>query len=207
MIRHSVASFVLGFVAIALMYGLYVILPSYVTGQYKRSTLVSIILPQVSPSPTPSPTPGLMPATLIIPKLKIQAAVEPVGVTETGNMDVPKNAADVAWYSYGVWPSQEGNAVIAGHYDTPTGAPAIFYRLRTLKVGDEVEVISENAIHSVFEVSEVSTIPYDKMPNEEIFKSKPGKNLNLITCGGIWDMTKKTYTDRIVVYTTLKAAE
>jgi hypothetical protein len=73
-----------------------------------------------------------------------------------------------------------------------------------LEAGDEVVVISENAIRSIFVVTDKATIPYDKFPNEEVFKTRPGKNLNLITCGGIWDAKKRTYLDRIVVYTTLK---
>lgn len=193
---------------------LYVVLPQYLVSKFApaqslRLNPVSQLVwlapdPTPTPSPTPSPTPGLTPATFILPKLNISTAVERVGLTETQNMDVPKNTANVAWYMHGKMPGEEGNSVIAGHYDTATGKPAIFYKLRILEVGDEVIVISENALKSVFVVAEKATIPYDKFPSEEVFKSRPGKNLNLITCGGIWDARKRTYLDRIVVYTTLK---
>lgn len=181
---------------------LYIVLPKSVVTKFFPGE--GMLTQAPLPSPTPSPIPGLIPVTFIIPKLKIQTAVELVGVTETGNMDVAKNAANVAWYQWGPKPSEDGNSVIAGHYDTPTGKPAIFYKLGTLAVGDEIEVISENAVRNIFVVTEKATIPYDQFPSEHVFKNKPGKNLNLITCGGIWDTKKKTYTDRIVVYTTLK---
>ena len=191
------------------MIGLYVILPNLVVQKFTPAGgphlgFFNLSIPSPTPTPTPSPTPALVPVTLIIPKLKIQAPVEQVGLTPTNNMDVPKDAADAAWYMHGPKPAEEGNAVISAHYDTPTGKPALFYYLNKLEVGDGVEVISNNAVHSTFVVTEKSTIPYDTFPNEFVFKSKPGRNLNLITCSGIWDPRKKIYSDRIVVYTTLK---
>lgn len=213
-IKRIFVTFCLSFGAVLAMLFLYVFLPQYLARQFlpgEPTLLVDssfrriINNPPPSPSPTPSPTPGLIPATVIIPKLNIQAPVELVGVTDTNNMDVPKNAANLAWYMYGPKPSEPGNAVIAGHYDTPTGRPAVFYNLTKLEKGDEIEVISENAVRSVFVVTETASIPYDQFPNDLVFKSKPGINLNLITCGGIWDAKKKNYSERIVVYTTLKS--
>lgn len=214
MVRHTVVAFFLAFFAIILMGLLYVVLPQYLVNRFSAepaSPLLTRIrgtfpLPaaSIAPIPEPTPSPRLVPATIIIPKLGIQTAVEQVGLTATDNMDVPKNAANVAWYQYGPKPSEVGNAVIAGHYDTPTGKAAIFFRLRSLKAGDEIEVVSENAIRSTFVVTELATIPYNQFPSEHVFKTRAGKNLNLITCGGIWDPKRKTYVDRIVVYTTLK---
>ncbi len=193
------------------MFLLYVLLPDYLVTHFARSrsltTSLATLMTHSTPLPTPFPSPALVPVTIIIPKLGIQTAVEAVGLTDTNNMDVPKNAADVAWYMHGPKPSEEGNAVIAGHYDTPTGRPAIFYHLRILEIGDEIEIISQNGVHSTFAVVEKSTIPYDVFPSDYIFKTRPGKNLNLITCGGLWDSKKKVYSDRIVIYTTLKEAK
>ncbi len=203
MVKRFITTFFLGFGAIAAMYFLYVILPHFLVNTFAPQTTTKLSILPV-PTLVPIPTPGLRPVTIIIPKLKIQTAVEAVGLTETNNMDTPKNAANVAWYGFGVKPGEAGNAVIAGHYDTPTGKPAIFYKLNELEVKDEIEIISENGVHSIFTVNEKSTIPYDVFPNEQVFKTRPGKNVNLITCGGVWDIAKKTYKDRIVVYTTLK---
>lgn len=216
-----ITSFLASFFAVFVMIFLYIFLPIYLLETFAPQTAEKIhditpvkeiretfnIAPvQPSPTllPTPKPTPALIPATLIIPKLNIQAAVESVGLTPTNNMDVPKNAADVAWYMHGPSPGQEGNAVITGHYDTPTGRPAVFYNLKKLKPGDEVTVISSQALKSTFIVNEISSIPYDIFPSDFVFKTKPGHNLNIITCNGVWDRQKRIYTERIVVYTTLK---
>lgn len=210
MLRQIFISFLLSFGALISMYLLYVALPQYLVMNFGPSTSPYIktqfaqILIDPTPLPTPQPTPLLTPVTIIIPKLGIQTAIESVGLTTTNNMDVPKNAASVAWYMHGPRPSEEGNAVIAGHFDTPSGRPAVFYHLKTLEVGDEIEVVSQNGVRSTFIVSDKSTIPVDTFPEDFVFKTKPGRNLNLITCGGIWDAKRKLYTDRIVVYAVFK---
>ena len=84
------------------------IAPSSAPKAPKRSVPTSI--------PSPLPTPNEVPSELIISKLKIHADVEQVGQTKTYEMDVPKNAAHVAWYVYGAKPGEEGNAVINGHF-------------------------------------------------------------------------------------------
>src|SRR3982074_2524002 len=59
-----------------------------------------------------------VPMKLQIPSISVDSPVEQVGVDKSGNMDVPKQLADVAWYSPGVVPGQPGDAVIAGHKDS-----------------------------------------------------------------------------------------
>ncbi len=207
MLRSALASFILSFFAVTLMILMYVVLPQYLVEHYNQQASSKVQpFAAIIPSPTPRPTPGLAPATLIISKLNIQAGVEYVGLTASNNMDVPKQASHVAWYQHGPKPGEVGNAVIAGHYDTITGKPEIFYNLRKLHAGDEVVVISENAVRSTFVVTEIASIPYNVFPSEEVFKNRPGRNLNLITCGGIWDKKTKNYTERIVVYTTFKSS-
>lgn len=162
------------------------------------------ILPQQSPTPTPTIVSNLTPVTLFIPKIGVRAPIERVGQTKTHNMDVPKNAAHAAWYLYGSKPSEQGNAVINGHYDTPSGAPAVFYRLKDLEIGDEVQTISEEGNTFTFIVTAKEIHPYESFPNEFVFHTRPGKNLNLITCDGIWDPLTSIYNDRLVIFTTLK---
>ncbi|MCX8008519.1 MAG: class F sortase [Patescibacteria group bacterium] len=145
-----------------------------------------------------------VPIELRIPKLNIVTTVEHVGQTKTYEMDVPKNAANVAWYVYGAKPGEEGNAVVSGHYDTPSGKPAVFYKLKTLEVGDDVIVISEDGKETRFVVTGKEMHHYKNFPSEYVFFKKPGKNLNLITCGGIWDKKEQIYNERLVVYTELK---
>lgn len=210
MIRRTFGTFFLTFSAVVIMIFLYVILPQFLVEHFSSKDFIGKAsqsfseLALSSPLLSPSPSPELTPVTIVIPRLNINTQVEEVGVTETNNLDVPKNAANVGWYTYGPKPSDQGNAVMTGHYDTPTGKPAIFYHLKNLESGDEIEVVSKAGIHTTFTVVEVASIPYDKFPNEYVFKTREGKNLNLITCGGIWNPKTKLYSERIVIYTSFK---
>lgn len=163
--------------------------------------------PAVPATATPHPTPSILPAYLIIPKLNINSAIEPVGMTATGNMDVPKNAADTAWYKDGTVPGMRGNAVMTGHYDTVTGKPAVFYKLYSLAIGDTVTVVMGSGERFTYIVTWKDEIDYKIFPSTYVFWTKPGINLNLITCGGIWDRNAKIYSKRIVVYTTLQGSQ
>src|SRR3981081_1577001 len=69
-------------------------------------------------TPSAPSTSGRVPARLQIPKIGVDATVEQVGVDRAGNMDIPKSPNNVAWYSPGVAPGQNGDAVIAGHLDS-----------------------------------------------------------------------------------------
>jgi len=45
---------------------------------------------------------------------------------------------------------------------------------------------------------------YDPLQDAtDVFTSKTGAHLNLITCDGVWDASKKSYTKRLIVFTDL----
>jgi LPXTG-site transpeptidase (sortase) family protein len=163
--------------------------------------------PETPVSPTPTLSPVIYPERLIIPRLAIDAPVDPVGRTGSDHMDVPKDAAHVGWYSLGPTPSVRGNAVMTGHYDTPSGRPAVFYRLNQLAKGDTVIVVLKNGSRHEFVVTHKDLIPYQSFPSDYVFATKYGINLNLITCNGIWDREEKIYDQRLVIYATLKGTQ
>jgi LPXTG-site transpeptidase (sortase) family protein len=144
------------------------------------------------------------PQRLVIPSLNIGSSVEIVGKDSSGRMDVPKEDVNVAWWKYGPIPGEVGNAVIAGHFDTKTGEPAIFYDLGNLKVGDEIMTIHENGKSRTFEVYKVEKFKDNEFPLELVFGENEGKNLNLITCAGEFNSLNKNYSDRLVVFARLK---
>lgn len=140
------------------------------------------------------------PIILSIPKFNVTATIESVGLDSKNRMDIPKNFNNVAWYSLGFQPGEKGSAVIDGHVDTPTGAPAVFAQIATLQQGDSITVQdSYNKTHS-FTVIKVVTYPYDTLPLQMIFNSTDKPRLNLITCAGKWDRIAKNYSERTVVF-------
>ncbi len=142
-----------------------------------------------------------LPIRLKIPKINVNAAVEYVGLTSDGAMDVPKSPADAAWFSLGPRPGENGSAVIAGHYGWKNGIPAVFDNLHKLQKGNKLYVEDEKGATITFVVREVRT--YDQ--NEDasgVFSSSDGEShLNLITCEGVWNKTQKSYSNRLVVFT------
>ena len=95
------------------------------------------------------------PDRVVIPSLGVDANVQVVGVTVSGNMGTPTGENkynDVAWYKDGAKPGEEGRAVIAGHLDNGFGSSAVFANLDKLKKGDLIVVLSKDGSSSVFNV-------------------------------------------------------
>lgn len=143
------------------------------------------------------------PQRLIIPKLDLTAKVESVGLDQQGRMDVPKIADDVGWYDLGSKPGEKGNAVIDGHFDKVTGAAAVFYNLNKLTIGDQVITKDAQGQQYTFVVVRKTSYPYNQFPLQEVFGPSQVPQLNLITCNGTWDKTKKNYSERIVIFARL----
>lgn len=142
-----------------------------------------------------------LPVHLKIPKIGVDAPIERAGLTPDGAMDVPKDAANTAWYERGPRPGKPGSAVIDGHFDREGGAPAVFANLNKLEKGDKLTVEDENGTTITFVVRE--SRKYDPEADATaVFRSSDGRaHLNLITCAGAWDTAQQTYSNRLVVFT------
>lgn len=153
---------------------------------------------------TREPTPASVAAKPVrlrinTPEVKVDAAVEHVGKTPEGAMDVPKEWENVAWFEPGYEPGESGNSVIAGHFDSETG-PAVFYEAKKLKVGDVLEVEDERGQVTKFRVSKVELFDATNAPIYEIFGPSDEAHLNLITCDGTFDREAGQYDKRLVVF-------
>ena len=142
-----------------------------------------------------------LPARLLIPQLHIDANIQSVGHTKSGNMGAPSNFTDVAWFREGPRPGALGSAVIAGHLDNALALSGVFKKLGQLVVGDAIVVRTEGGAEIHFRVVGIQEYPYDKVPTDMLFNKKGGEYLNLITCAGSWLQKYKTYDHRLVVYT------
>lgn len=143
------------------------------------------------------------PIKLIVPKIDIETPIEETGMDEKGNMGVPRDPNNVAWFKLGYYPGEKGAAVISGHLDTKTGSPGVFYKLNTLRKGDTIIVIDLQGKQYTFFVYDLVSYDFDKLPLSQIFGSMPRPSLNLITCDGVFDKHTQNYTKRLVVYATL----
>jgi sortase A len=140
------------------------------------------------------------PVYLRIPSINVSAAVQQTGLSRKGNMGVPTNYTDVAWYKYGPIPGEKGSAVIDGHVDNGLSLPGVFKNLDRIKVGDTIIVKTAAGTERTFTVQETKMYPYKEVPTELLFNRTDRQRLNLITCTGAWLPGDKTYDQRLVVF-------
>jgi sortase A len=142
-----------------------------------------------------------VPMTLKIDSINVDARINPVGVTPSGNMDIDENPKELAWYKFGAKPGEKGNAVIAGHYGWKNGVPSVFNDLNQLEVGNKISSFDDKGQEIIFAVTRTELYKPDQ-DAIDVFKSKDGKShLNLITCQGSWNNSARTYNERLVVFT------
>jgi sortase (surface protein transpeptidase) len=179
-----------------------------VTRHAANSVVSNISSPVSSGNPdtaahTEKPHAGV-PTNIVISKMSVDAEVEQVGLDEQKRMDVPKGVTNTGWYMYGPRPGEVGNAVIDGHFDTPTGAPSVFYDLAKLTPGDTIQITDDQQKIRTFVVDKTTSFPTDNFPIDRVFGNSDTAHLNLITCGGSWDRNKRIYDQRVVVFSHLQ---
>lgn len=139
------------------------------------------------------------PLRLIIPLINVDANIQQLGVTSKGEMEVPSNSIDVGWFKLGSRPGEKGSAVITGHFNGENGEVGVFANLYKLKKGDKVYIKDDKGKSVIFAVWE-SRI-YDPGYADDVFGRNDSAHLNLVTCDGVWDGAKKSYNERLVVFT------
>lgn len=136
---------------------------------------------------------------LVIPKLYINAPVDPVGTTPNGEMATSPSLYRIAWYKDGTKPGLQGSAVLAGHYGGPQQT-GIFRSLDKLAVGDTIEVKSKDGTTTRFGVYKSAIYAVNEVPLQDLFNKNDGNYLNLVTCVGTWDPNNSSYDKRLIVY-------
>jgi sortase (surface protein transpeptidase) len=136
------------------------------------------------------------PVRLQIPAAGVDVAVEPVGLTRQGDLDVPRDPRAAGWFATGPAPGHAGSAVLDGHRTWPGVAPA-FATLDRLRSGDRVQVAGADGHTTTFQVATVARYPVDRPPPPDLFSSAGPPRLALITCAGDWNGS--TYSERLVV--------
>jgi hypothetical protein len=142
------------------------------------------------------------PTTLNIPAIGVSVSVSALGLNADRTVQVPTDFQQPGWYKLGPSPGQVGSAVILGHVDSYRG-PAVFFQLRSLKAGDPVDVTLADGATAHFVVSTVSMYPKVQFPAQQVYGSHGDSELQLVTCGGVFDSHTGSYLSNIVAYSTL----
>ena len=169
-----------------------------------------------APSPTatlqPAPTATAVPppvsnaplARISIPAIAVSAPIITLGLDAAGAMQSPSNPDDVGWYTFAARPGNGSNVVLSGHVDY-LGArgpvTAVFWRLRDLKAGDEVQLALTDGASFAYRISSVEIVDADLSAEKvrEIVGPTSTEQITLITCTGTFNPSVRDYNKRLVV--------
>ncbi|MBW0101574.1 class F sortase [Pseudonocardia sp. KRD291] len=144
--------------------------------------------------------PVAAPAGLSVPAIGLNTgAPERLGLDPAGRLTAPVDYDRTGWYAQGPKPGEAGPAVIVGHVDSFRG-PAVFFRLREMKVGQEIVVTRTDGWKTRFVVDSVRSYPKDAFASDEVYGPTANAQLRLITCGGAFDRDVRSYEDNVVVF-------
>lgn len=173
--------------------------------------------------PTAAPTPAAVPSTsdrtatrgpilaaspptaLSIPAIGVTSEMHPLGLNPDRTVEVPPLGRDswAGWYRYSPSPGQLGPSIILGHIDSAQYGPGVFFRLGALRARDTVSVTRADHTVAVFRVERVVQYAKAHFPTAEVYGNTDRAALRLITCGGTFDPTVRSYEDNIVAYASL----
>jgi Sortase domain len=176
----------------------------------------SVTTPAAPPGPgTPATDPVVEaqavaePVAVRIPAIGVTSDLLRLGLNGDGTVEVPPLEPDdqAGWYERGPAPGAVGPAVVLGHVDSAEHGPGVFFDLGALAPGDEVEVARADGTVAVFGVDRVERHPKDDFPTLEVYGNTDDAQLRLITCGGDFDSSARSYEDNVIAFATLVRTE
>ena len=141
------------------------------------------------------------PVRVEIPAIGVSSSLVRLGLNPDRTMEVPGDFQVAGWFTGAPQPGQLGPAVIAGHVDSRTG-PAVFYRLRDLRPGDQIRVVRADRRVVRFKVDSLASYPKQSLPPDAVYGATTTPALRLITCAGTFDRSSRSYRDNLVVSAT-----
>jgi hypothetical protein len=177
----------------------------------ESSVAASAVVPAPASS-NPAALPGLTlgappltkstPVRITVPTIGVDSVLMNLGLLADGSLQVPPSGFPAGWYTGAPTPGQLGPAIIVGHIDWG-GHPGVFYRLRDLKPGAEINVTRADGSVAVFRVSSVQEFSKDAFPTKLVYGNTAYAGLRLITCGGAFDSALHSYEDDIIAFAEL----
>jgi sortase (surface protein transpeptidase) len=142
------------------------------------------------------------PVRLEIPRIQVRTALQRLGQAPDHTIEVPSRWEVAGWYAAGPRPGDPGSAVILGHVDSTRG-PAVFFRLRELRAGDQIQVTRADGSQVRFAVDRISEYDKRRFPTDEVYYPTLKPTLRLVTCGGQFDFAVHHYRSNVIVFATI----
>ncbi|HYH75145.1 MAG TPA: class F sortase [Candidatus Saccharimonadales bacterium] len=139
------------------------------------------------------------PRLIKLPTLDAVGPIQKVGITKDNAIAVPTNVNFAGWYTGSVKPGYPGLSVIDAHVSGKYTS-GLFKQLPKLKTGDAVQITYGDGTVRSFEVVEGKVLPQSEAGAYLLTKRATiDRQLNLITCDGVYDRTTKQYDKRYVI--------
>lgn len=149
-------------------------------------------------TPPAAATPA--PVRLVVPDVSIDMAVDPVGVQDDGEMQIPPDANRAGWYRFGPAPSDvQGATVLAAHVDSRLTGVGQFARLRDVAPGATLTLTTADGVEHAYTVVDRQEVAKDVAPVAQWFDRTGAPRLVLVTCGGTFRRDIGHYEDNVVV--------
>jgi sortase (surface protein transpeptidase) len=144
-----------------------------------------------------------LPVRIEIPRIGVSSALIQLGRAADGTVEVPPPEV-AGWYAPGTRPGDPGSAVIMGHVDSKH-APAVFYRLRELRRGDEILIRRADGSTLRFVVQRTQQYPKARFPTDDVYYPTLVPELRLVTCGGVFDNNWGHYLSNVIVFARMRS--
>jgi len=167
-----------------------------VTGERPTATLPSTAYAFRSARTYPTVA---VPVRLRIPALHVNSPLQRLDREPDRTVAVPDRADVAGWYERGPRPGQAGPAVILGHVDSHTG-PGVFLNLSRVPRGAVVLVDRADGSTVTFRVTNVKRVLKTRFPTDLVYAPTLQPTLRLVTCGGSFDATRRSYRDNVIAF-------
>jgi hypothetical protein len=163
------------------------------------------------PEPNASPTaaPDLLavardrePISLSIPDLGVESPVVTTSMDASRGVVVPEDVLETGWYDGSRrLGASYGSTVIVGHRDSATQGSGALFGIEELPLGSTITVTAQDGTTHEFIVDSVELIDKSLLPAEapRIFALTGDYRLVLITCGGAFDESIRSYESNVVI--------
>ncbi len=149
-----------------------------------------------------APTAGMR---MVIPRIGVNAPVNVRVVGSDGVMGKPNGKDDIIWYDFSLFGNMGGfpgvpqsNAILSGHVDYHPHYTAVFWDLRQLVAGDEIDVYLRDGTLLRYVVQWSKWI--GDTENFSNYAVKTGEEaLTIVTCTGTFDASTRNYSNRLVL--------
>lgn len=149
--------------------------------------------------------PPSTPIRIDVPAIGVDSVIHPLGLAADGTVQVPPLSRNswAGWYRNSPTPGQLGPAIILGHIDSAKYGPGVFFRLGALRPHDRITITRADHTTTVFTVNRVISVPKNHFPTVAVYGPTASPQLRLITCGGKFNFSERSYESNIIVFAVL----